>query len=152
MLPVVAILQVVLHLISLPLEIQIVIGPHPVAALRIAPQPFYDVPQRKPHEQHLALLQGVDVFVVLVYLAQPSLVAPAEDDAEDVRGQETAKREVPVIDDLHAPSVNLTAKVRISEQITKFYVIFLTLSLSLPPFLHFLRYYDGILKFFCTFA
>ena len=124
-LPVVAIIQVALHLVGLPLKLQIVIGPHPVAALGIAPQPFYAVPQRKPHEQHLALLQGVDVFVVLVYLAQPSLVAPAEDDAEDVRGQEAAKREIPVIDDLHASSVNLTAKVRISEQKTKFYLIFL---------------------------
>ena len=103
MLPVVAILQVALHLIGLAFEIQVMIGPHPVAAFGITPQPFYAVPQRESHEQHLALLQGVDVFVVLVYLAQPSLVAPAEDDAEDVRGQEAAKREIPVIDDLHAP-------------------------------------------------
>jgi hypothetical protein len=43
----------------------------------------------------------MDVFVVLVYLAQPSLVAPAKDDSEDIRGKKTAERDVFVIDYFH---------------------------------------------------
>jgi hypothetical protein len=43
----------------------------------------------------------MDVFVVLVSLAQPSLVAPAKDDPEDIRGKKTAERDVFVIDYFH---------------------------------------------------
>ena len=82
--PVVAIIQVALHHVSLALEIQVVIGLHPVATLDIAPEPFDGIPQHKPQEQHFALLQGVDVFVILVDLTQPSLVASAKDDSEDI--------------------------------------------------------------------
>ena len=95
------IFQVVLHLISLALKVQFPIGLHPITALQVSPQPLYRVPQHKPHEQHLALLQGMNVFVVLVNLTQSSLVAPAEYQPKDICGQKTAKWEILVIDDLH---------------------------------------------------
>jgi hypothetical protein len=78
-----------------------VVGFHPVATLNIPPQPFYAVPQRKPQKQHFALLQGVDVFVVLRRLTDPSLVAPAEDDAKDIRSKKTAEWEIFIIDYPH---------------------------------------------------
>jgi hypothetical protein len=78
------------------------IGLHEVATLRVAPQPFYGIPQRKPQKQHFALLQGVDEFVVLGDLTDPSLVTPAKDDSEDIRGIETAEREKFIIDNFHS--------------------------------------------------
>ena len=102
-----AVCQIALHRVGLLLEIQFTIGLHAVPTLGKAPQPLDAVPEREPQEQHLALLQGVDVFVVLINLAHPSLVAPAEDDAEEVRGKETAEGEIFVIDNFHLFSFRL---------------------------------------------
>lgn len=101
MFPVVTILQVALHSVRLAFKVHVAIGFHTVATLGVPPQPFYAVPKRKPQKQHLALLQGVDVFVIFIYFTQSSLVASAKDDSKDIRGKKTAEWDVFIIDYFH---------------------------------------------------
>ena len=93
-----AIVEVTLHQVGFTLEIEVVVGFHKVMALGIAPQPLYAVPEEKTHEQHLALLEGVNIFMIFLHLIQPPFVASTKDQAEDISSIETAKGEIFVVD------------------------------------------------------
>ena len=65
-----------------------------------ADEPLQEVPKEENHEEHLALLQRVDVFVVQFFRAQPSAVATSKDQAQQIDGPVGAKGEISVINDL----------------------------------------------------
>ena len=93
-----AIVEVTLHQVGFALEIEVVVGFHKVSTLGIAPQPLYAVPEEKTHEQHLALLEGVNIFMIFLHLIQPPFVATTKDQAEDICSIKTAKGEIFVVD------------------------------------------------------
>lgn len=95
-----AILEVALHGIGLALHGDITVGQVGTAVLDEADKPLQEVPKEENHEEHLALLQRVDVFVVQFFRAQPSAVATGKDQAQQIDGPVGAKGEISVIDDL----------------------------------------------------
>lgn len=99
--PVLGISKVTLHLVCLSLEVCGIIALHDAAQTDGTVEPLYVVPYNKAHEEHLALLKRMDVFVVPVNLREAPLLATAEHQAEDVRGEERTEGEVFVVDYFH---------------------------------------------------
>lgn len=111
--------------VGFALEADVAVAFHEAAALYGAKKPLGVIPDDEADEEELALLEGVDVFMVLYGRIHASLPATAEDDAKDVGGKEGTKREVFVVDYFHCNPLYSPAKVRFFCQLVCAYNDFL---------------------------
>lgn len=97
----VAIVQVVHHVIGLALKTYIVICTCPVAVAYIFKQPLDDIPQVKEHYEHFTLLDSVYILVVEIFRHERAVLFPGKDKPEKIYGTKVSGRQYVIVYYLH---------------------------------------------------
>ena len=100
-LPLIFIVEIILHSVCLTLEGKGIICLHETAKSHKMIHPFHDIPEVKADEKHLLLLQRMYILMILCRLGQASHIHPTKHIAEQIDSPERAKREIFVVDDPH---------------------------------------------------
>ena len=93
----VAVVKVALVGVGLALEGDGEIGALGTAGGDDADGPLYAVPYIEAQPQELALLQGMDILMVLVALTQPSFVTTTEYQSTNVGGKKLTERKIFIV-------------------------------------------------------
>ena len=99
--PLMPILQVMLTSIGLALERNVAISLMQVAVYNQSHTPLHHIPHKERHEEHFSLLQGMDIFMILIHMAQTPKTFSSKDNSEKIDGPERAKRQISIIDYFH---------------------------------------------------